>query len=645
MCVAVCTTMRDVEATCCYDPTDYPRSICCFCGYTSHPGGVLAIDAWEAYVYADDPEAMAFLEEWAGYVWIDTWVDFKEKTTNKDEEEDEPYGSHTHSAHDLAYATLSLWWYNPWGTPGNYWEPTDYYDGGGFYFNRPELEEWAYPRMYFRRPGMYAVVYQVRDAGGNWNIPDPDPDHYPPPPHPYGDYYPVYVFAPRDCAASVWRDYVGTGVDNWSNFIYWFLDYGGWDVGDYAVAYPNSHGWGPDRDFVAPPTWFKDPDAGVCNMLTLFAPWQSASATSIQPAYVPEVIPEPWERAYGYRTFLASGDYLSGGELWGTLTTVSFVQRLGIHWMQMHGLQTLTPHDMLVDQYNEVIETWPRIAIGRMSNVLGCYELPNGHTRMKHRGAHFEVAYPIKHPWTGVPREPTVNPQPAGSRTDDRNQYLSPAEDYPVTGFPDARYDQQAACDLINAICYCWRGDHIPGTLNTSNIIEDFNWDEGWWKNMMYDLPGDEGWPGPDEQIWIYVHDDSGLDWDPQGPGDPGYPYDFAGYLGLQGVRIISESDEGAGVAGNINEFTDDKMIVVLPDPLDNEGDPFPPCEGDRGEGAGGEGDLDISLEDFLASGFDLTGFPQPELLMDNVPDMTLEDKLEALGVNVCTNCGPPKHD
>jgi hypothetical protein len=103
---------------------------------------------------------------------------------------------------------------------------------------------------------------------------------------------------------------------------------------------------------------------------------------------------------------------------------------------------------------------------------------------------------------------------------------------------------------------------------------------------------------------------------------------------------------------GTPTDFTNDKMIVVLPDPLDNDGYPIPPCEGDRGggegsggEGAGGEGDLDISLEDFLASGFDLTAFPQPELLMDNVPDMTLEEKLEALCVDVCTDCGPPKHD
>jgi len=643
MCVAVCTTMRDAEATCCYDPTDYPRSICCFTGGGEAPGAVLAIDEWEAYVFADNPELMADIEQGLGLVWIDTWVVFKEMTVIQPE--DEPFGSHTHSEHDLDYAILSLWWYNPWGTPGNYWEPTDYVADTFGFTGGPDSGH-RYRKMYFRRPGLYAVVYQVKDLGGNWNIvdPDPDTDHH--------MWYGVFVYAPRDCAGSVWRDYVGTGVDNWSNFIYWLLDYGGWDVGDYGVAYPNSHGWGPDRDFVAPPTWFKDPDAGVCNMLTLFGPWQSANVTSVQPAPVPEVIPERWERAYGYRSFLSPSDYLSGGELWGTPQTVSFVQRLGVHWMQMHGLQTTTSHAAPIVSYANVEESWPRIAIGRMSNVLGCYELPNGHTRMKHRGAHFEVAYPIKHMWTGVPVEPTVNPQPPGSRSDDRNQWLSPEEKHPyVFGSPsnDAAYDQQAAYDLINAIWYCWRGVEIQGSYNIANMTRDFNADEAWlFKNVMYDLPGEEGWPPAHEQVWIYVHDDSGLDFDAGGyqqPGDPGYPYDFVALWGIEGVRIISESDEGASVAGNINELTNDRMIVVLPDPLDNDGEPIPPCDGDGGEGAGGEGGLEVSVEELLASGFDPTGFPRPKLLMDNVTDVTVEEAREALGLDPCQDCGPAKHD
>jgi len=86
-------------------------------------------------------------------------------------------------------------------------------------------------------------------------------------------------------------------------------------------------------------------------------------------------------------------------------------------------------------------------------------------------------------------------------------------------------------------------------------------------------------------------------------------------------------------------------MIVVLPDPFDNDGEPIPPCDGDGGRGAGTGGSIEVSIEELLANGFDPTGFPQPELLMDNVPDMTLEENLEALGVDVCTDCGPPKHD
>jgi|GEM_PF-4460934 len=84
-------------------------------------------------------------------------------------------------------------------------------------------------------------------------------------------------------------------------------------------------------------------------------------------------------------------------------------------------------------------------------------------------------------------------------------------------------------------------------------------------------------------------------------------------------------------------------MIVVLPDPLDNDGEPIPPCGGREGSGTGTSPEM--SIEELLANGFDLTRFPQPEPLMDNAPDTTLEEKLQALGVDVCTDCGPPKHD
>ena len=75
-------------------------------------------------------------------------------------------------------------------------------------------------------------------------------------------------------------------------------------------------------------------------------------------------------------------------------------------------------------------------------------------------------------------------------------------------------------------------------------------------------------------------------------------------------------------------------MIVVLPDPLDNDGNPIPPC-GSKGASAGGGG-LEISLEQLLASGIDPTRFPPPKLLMDNVADITIE---ETLGdILVCTS-------
>jgi len=86
-------------------------------------------------------------------------------------------------------------------------------------------------------------------------------------------------------------------------------------------------------------------------------------------------------------------------------------------------------------------------------------------------------------------------------------------------------------------------------------------------------------------------------------------------------------------------------MVVVLPDPLDNDGEPIPPCDGDGGRGAGGEGGLEVSLEELLAGGFDPTRVPPLDLLMDNPADIPPEEVLEALGIEWCRDCGPAEHE
>jgi hypothetical protein len=598
------------------------------CGYTPHAGGVLTIKEWEAYAY---PDFMTDLEEMVGLVWIDTSVIFREATPRQPLDEPAgPRGSHSHMSYWLNLARLSLWWYNPWGSPGNYWEPTDYSEEFTF---GAEGDYYDYRPMYFRKPGQYAVVYQVRDAGGNWNTStsDPDPDHG-------TEYYAVYVYAPRDCAGSVWYDYVGTGVDNWSNFIYAFMRLGGFDMGDYGLAYQHSHGWGPDRNFLSPPSWFYDPAAGLCNGLTLYPQTQSANVTLVQPAYVYQEIPFPYERAYGYRSFLSSSGQPAGGTMWGTLTTVSFVQRLGMHWAQKHGTLTTTTHRSRASNYSDVNEPWSRIAIGNMSNSANPHVLPNGHTRMTHRGAHFEIAYPI------VWQEPDQTPNNPNDPDDRGNHVLEHLPYVFGQSNPGAMYNQQEAYDIINAIWYCWRGDPVVGS-SQGNMHADFNRDDGLFKNMMYDLPGeDEGWVGdPEEQVWIYVHDSSGLDWDPEGPGAPGYPYQFISLWGLDGVRIISERDEGAGQAGDINDYTRDKIVVVLPDPVDNDGFPFPPCGG-GGLSAGAGGDP-AWFDRLIDGSFDPSGFPQLEELVDNRPTLTIEEIKKALGIKECPCASPPKHN